>query len=325
MKIKITSFLCLLLSPFAFCQTTFIVADFSEDYMGKVHIADTSEVFSPGWVAIIDKQTKKELIKIDSEELTFDLDNGLVEANIKELPYGKQSSILYEDYNFDGVKDFAIMDGQNSCYHGPSFQIYLATDNGFLFSPDFTQLSQEYCGMFAIDPATKTISTMTKSGCCWHQFSEFKVANNVPYPVKIVEEGMSASGMTWDYIEENWVDGKMVKSEYQTLAFEIEADDLILAFEFKNKKKMQLFTTEELLFYVFTDSEKAIELFYEGTFKYSKTENSITFFNHNTEYVIYDDKIIVKTPSKTFEMKSVSNTKIGSLSKLKKMSLENVH
>ena len=77
------------------------------------------------------KKNKKQLIKINSDELTFTLHKGKVLANVKELPYGKQSSILYEDFNFDGIKDFAIMDGQNSCYHGPSFQIYLATNKGF--------------------------------------------------------------------------------------------------------------------------------------------------------------------------------------------------
>ena len=40
--------------------------------------------------------------------------DGKVRSNIKEIPYGEQSQILYEDYNFDGVPDLALMDGQNS-------------------------------------------------------------------------------------------------------------------------------------------------------------------------------------------------------------------
>lgn len=321
---RITFLLFFLLSKSAFCQITFVVDNFSKDYFGKLYIADTTEVFSKGWVAIFDKKSKKQLIKINSDELTFQLHKNKVLANVKELPYGEQSSILFEDYNFDGLKDFAIMDGQNSCYHGPSFQIYLATDKGFKYSPDFTALAQEYCGMFDVDNKNKIIRTMTKSGCCWHQYSEFKVANNIPYAIKIVEEGMSVSGITWDYIEENLVNGKMVKAEYQMLALEEDKDNLLLFFEFENKKKMRLFMTETILFYVFTDANDKIELLYSDIFTYSKTENSLTFSNYNTQYVIYDEKIIVKTLNKTFEMKSANNTKIGTLAKLKNLKIDNL-
>ena len=321
---RITFILIFLLSKSVFCQTTFVVDNFSKDYFGKLYIADTAEVFSKGWVAIFDKKSKKQLIKINSDELTFELHKGKVLANIKELPYGEQSQILYEDYNFDGIKDFAIMDGQNSCYHGPSFQIYLATDKGFKQSPELTELSQDYCGMFDIDHKTKTIRTMTKSGCCWHQYSEFKVKNSKPYPIKIVEEGMSASGITWDYEEQNLINGKMVKSTYQMLALEVDKDNLLLSFEFENKKKMKIFKTENILYYVFTDSNEEIELLYNDIFKYSNRENSLSFTNRNTEYIIYDDKIIAKTPNNTYDMKVVKNTRFGTLTKLKNLKINNV-
>lgn len=321
---RIIFILIFLFSQSAFCQTTFVVDNFSEDYFGKLYIADTTEVFSKGWVAIFDKKTKRQLIKINSDELTFTLHKGKVLANVKELPYGEQSSILYEDFNFDGIKDFAIMDGQNSCYHGPSFQIYLATNNGFKLNPEFTELAQDYCGMFDIDYKTKTIRTMTKSGCCWHQYSEFKVIDNTPYPIKIVEEGMSASGITWDIEEQNLIKGKMIKSTYQMLALEVDKDNLLLSFEFENKKKMQVFKTETILYYVFTDKNDKIELIYNDVFKYSKTENSLSFSNLNTEYIIYDNKIIAKTPNNTYDMKAVNNTKIGTLKKLKNLKVENV-
>ena len=76
-------------------------------------------------MAIYQKKTNRQLIKINSDELVGDTEDGKIKANVHELPYGEQSAIIYEDFNFDDIKDFAIMDGQNSCYHGPSFQIYL--------------------------------------------------------------------------------------------------------------------------------------------------------------------------------------------------------
>jgi len=321
---RIIFILIFLLSKIAFCQTTFIVDNFSKDYFGKLFIADTTEVFSKGWVAIFDKKNKKQLVRINSDELTFELHKSKVLANIKELPYGEQSQIFYEDYNFDGVKDFAIMDGQNSCYHGPSFQIYLATNKGFEQSPEFTKLSQNYCGMFDIDYKTKTIYTMTKSGCCWHQNSEFKVKDNKPYPTKIIEEEMSPSGITWDYEEQNLVNGKMVKSKYQILALEVDKNNLLLSFEFENQKKMKIFKIENILYYVFTDANDKIELLYNDTFKYSSSENILSFANRHTEYIIYNDKIIAKTPKKEYNMKAVNNTIFGTLKILIDLKAENL-
>ena len=321
---RISFILIFLLSKSVFCQTTFIVDNFSKDYFGKLYIADTTEVFSKGWVAIFDKKTKKQLIKINSDELTFTLHKRKVLANVKEMPYGEQSSILYEDFNFDGIKDFAIMDGQNSCYHGPSFRIYLVTSNGLKKSPGFTDLAQNYCGMFDIDKKTKTIHTMTKSGCCWHQYSEYKVKNNRPYPIKIVEEGLSPTGITLDIEEQNLIKGKMVLSKYQILAVEENKDKILLSFEFENKKKMQVFKTEAILYYAFTDANDKIELLYNDTFKYSNGENTLSFTNRNTEYIIYDNKIIAITPNNKYEMKAVNNTKFGTLTKLKNLKIENV-
>src|SRR5690606_16191548 len=79
----------------------------------------------------------------------------------------------------------AIMDGHNSCYGGPSFRVYLATGKGFSFNEAFTRLAQEYCGMFGVDPDQKKIYTMIKSGCCWHESTQFIVKDNKPFATKI--------------------------------------------------------------------------------------------------------------------------------------------
>ena len=38
-------------------QTMFVIDDFSDQYYGQLFITDTSSVFSPGWVAILDKKS----------------------------------------------------------------------------------------------------------------------------------------------------------------------------------------------------------------------------------------------------------------------------
>ena len=305
-------------------QTTFIVDDFSDRYFGKVYISQPTEVFSKGWVAVFDKKTKRQLIKVNSDELTFNLRDGQIVSNIKELPYGEQSSIMYEDYNFDGKKDLALMDGQNSCYHGPSFQIYLETKTGFTRSPAFTRLAQEFCGMFDIDPTTKKIHTMTKSTCCWHQYSDFIVRNNKPIAVKIVEEGLNQNGLTWDFTEYNRVGGKLIRRDYSVFDIEDQEKNIIFSFEFSNQKKARLVKLGDTLNYIFTDKENKVELIYSDQFYSSKEENTVWFMNKKTQYKISMDGISVSSPKTNLDMKAEPGTIRGMFSELQNTKFENV-
>jgi hypothetical protein len=259
----LTTTLLLFLFNLTFAQTTFKVNNFAKDYYGKIFISDTSEVFSKGWVAIYDTKSQKQIIKVEAEELALSLHDGKALANIKQLPYGEQSSIMYEDYNFDGIKDFAIEDGQNSCYHGPSFRIYLGTKNGFKFSPEFTVLAQDYCGMFQVDYKQKKISVMTKDGCCWHQFSEFIVENNKPKVIKIVEDDQMNFPYNY-YSEQNWDGKKMVLTSKSMINLEEDGIKTILSFTVdKNQKQVVLFNiNDRTLNYVLIDKNDEVEFSY---------------------------------------------------------------
>jgi hypothetical protein len=172
----------------------FIARDFSEKYYAKVHLLKPSEysnetfIDGAGFVAIL-KGSDEEVIRVGSVDepnnLSFWLHDGGLESNIRELPYGEQSVVVFEDFDFDGDRDFAISNGHNSCYGGPSFAIHLATGGGFVHSPAFSRLAQDYCGMFDIDHASKRIRTMQKSGCCWHEYTTFAVASGRPFPVEV--------------------------------------------------------------------------------------------------------------------------------------------
>lgn len=333
----LTTTLLLFLFNFAFTQTTFKVDNFSKAYYGKIFIADTTEVFSKGWVAIYDTKTKKQLIKVESEELALSLHNGKALVNIKELPYGEQSLIMHEDYNFDGIKDFAISDGQNSCYHGPSFNIYLATKTGFKFSPDFTALAQEYCGMFNVDYKEKKLSVMTKSGCCWHQFSEFIVENNKPKVIKIVEDNQMEFPYS-NYSEQIWDGKKMVQTSKRTITLdEREGIKTVLSFEVdKNKKQVVLFNhNDRMLNYVLIDKNDEVEFSYpinieyqNPDFTFDKKNNTVTFKNKEVVYTIYDNQnsigITITTGGKTYNWTGNSTSKKGKLKDLTTTPLDNV-
>lgn len=333
------SFLLLLfcLIRFTALATVFTVRNFSKDYYGKVNIEDTSQVFSPGWIAIYDQKTNKELIRVTSDELALTLHNGQPVANIKELPYGEQSLIIYEDMNFDGIKDLAIEDGQNSCYHGPSFQVYLGTNGGFKADDDFTQLAQEYCGMFEVHEKDKTLSTMTKSGCCWHQFSVYKVIGNKPVAIRISELDQTHFPFTIETLEVH--EGKKVtKTTIRTLDKETGDIKPILSFRLeKNNKEVLLFSYENTLHYCFSDEKGRIEFAYPAdteqenpVFKRTGSggRNSLAFTNKDAQYELIETdngatELVVTTGGKTYRFAGKTAGKTGSLNKLP-AKLENV-
>ncbi len=120
------------------------------------------------------------------------------------------------------------MDGQNSCYGGPSFQIFLRTDRMFVKSAAFTELAQSYCGMFHVDHQKKRLATMTKSGCCWHQFNTFVVVGRAPALIEsIVEELLHGAS---SYLKRE-TSGQKVSSEYFLLPPSESGSQPLLAFD----------------------------------------------------------------------------------------------
>ena len=296
-------------------QATFTVDNFSDEYFGKIHLdgegfKEYSDFVSSskGWIAIFDKKTNRQLIGVDAYGLHVSLHKGKALANIKELPYGEQSEIEYADYNFDGKKDFALMDGRDGCYGGSSFQIYLATDNGFEFSSEFSYLTKGNCYV-SVDHANKQIHTGTKGSCCWHLDETYVVENNLPVLIKsVVSDSRNSSTM---YVEKSFVNGKIAVTK---ISFDDE-DDVFYSFEFSNKKKMRLLGKGGSLLYIFTDKDGTVELLTrdDAQFRYSKKENVLRFENGKTTYAITADGIIVTNSGKKFDMKAVPATRKGSL------------
>lgn len=295
-------------------QQKFLITGFSDRYEGQLEIAKgfEEEVFKKGRISIIEIETKKKLFTIESDELTYDLDEGgKVKTNVSEIPYGEQSIIISGDFNFDGRPDLAVMDGQNSCYHGPSFQIYLETGKGLLHSEGFTRLAQEYCGIFSVNEDEKTISTITKSGCCWHEFSEFKVEDNIPVATKIYEEGINENGYTAHIVESELVNGKMREKAYDVLVEDERLEEIYSIIFAKGKEASVYRTNDEdhpQLIYVFRDVEDHVELFYNDRFIYDPNKNILQFTNEGVTYEIGENTILVKMKEKNVRMNSVVDT-----------------
>ncbi len=331
-------FLILFAVNFVFGQKTFEVQNFSADYYGKVYVAQPSETFSSGWIAILDKKTNKELIKVNSEQLAIEVENEKVKANVKELPYGEQSVIIHDDFNFDGIKDFAIEDGQNSCYGGPSFQIYLGSQvkSKFVLNPYFTKLAQEYCGMFEVDSKAKKLSTMTKSGCCWHQFSEYIVVNNKPKAIKIVED--DAMNFPFSTVTTGvWNGTKMVNTTKRLVDFENDSTEILFSFKTKkDNKEIVLFRNEDSLNYIIINNENVEFAFPKDskqedpkfTLDSKQNPTSLTFTNNLVTYKIYEENgkigIQVNVKDSISDIEGDVTSKKGTLGKLIEAKLGNI-
>jgi len=135
--------------------------------------------------------------------------------------YDYQGAINVGDFNFDGEEDFAIQNGNNGAYSGPSYDVYLKDQTGksFTFSPALSDLIGSTLGFFTIDQARKHLITFAKSGCCYHVSTEYSMVNNTPVPVKqtIDEAGPMGKGQIYTEVFEHdrW---KRIKTENYRVA-----------------------------------------------------------------------------------------------------------
>jgi hypothetical protein len=193
---KVAAKACILSSiSFAMALASTAAADAAREwsesltsYDVKVGLESSSATFAAGWIAIFDKKTRKELARVTSDAL------------YRETETARQL-VAEGDFNFDGRADVAVMDGQKSCYGGPSFQVFLATRSGSLRKSDaLTRLAQEYCGLFQVDAKAKRLLTSGKGGCCWHEFSVFAMRGETPVAERVVtEDAMHEAEPSFEY------------------------------------------------------------------------------------------------------------------------------
>lgn len=312
----------LLFSGLANAQESFDLVDFSNDFSGKIIVDDNqenSDLETNCTLNIYQKKNGKLVFSKPAFYSEYDMEDSKVKSNIKQIPYGEQSILIYEDFNFDGKEDIALRTGNYSCYGGPSFEIYLADKNDFVYNESFTELGSNYCGMFTVDDEKKQLQTMTKSGCCWHQFSTYVVENNKVVPIEIIEE--SYSGIFADYSVQKRVNGKMVTSGYQKFA---EGNTPEFNMIFENGKRMCLMEgMNSDLLYIFTDKDDVVELTFNEDFTYSKADQTVSFKNKNTVYIITPKGITIKEGSKTYHLNKIKETG-GSFNNLKWNTFSNV-
>ena len=92
--------------------------------------------------------------------------------------YNYQHLVFFEDYNFDGVKDLAIRDGNHNFDQGPSYQIYLYSPKSkrFVHNQALTNLNQnKYIGAMEVDQKNQVLRAFSRSYGRWESTEVFKV------------------------------------------------------------------------------------------------------------------------------------------------------
>ena len=95
-----------------------------------------------------------------------------------KILYNYQHLVFFEDYNFDGISDLAIRDGNHNFDEGPSYQIYLFSPKmkRFIHSRAFTNLNQtNYIGAMQVDEKKQVLRVFSREYNRWESTEEFKV------------------------------------------------------------------------------------------------------------------------------------------------------
>lgn len=111
--------------------------------------------------------------------------------------YAEEYTFVFDDFNFDGREDLAICNGRHGGYGGPSYTVFLfdARAGRFVESRPLSRLADgPYLGLFFPDPKSRTLTTFSKDGCCYHEIRTFEVAGDRPVLVEYVIEDATPEG-----------------------------------------------------------------------------------------------------------------------------------
>lgn len=198
---------------------------------------DLDEQRRAGTVRLLERTTGKLLLVTSSEGLEIDETAVQVGPAGDELPYAGQGIVQYDDFDFDGRRDVAILAGHDSCYGGPSYRVFLREGAGFRASEPFTRLARDFCGMFRVDPVRRRLHTFEKDGCCWHSSQEYGVVARVPRLVSEVE--LDTSGAYAKTTRRS--PGRPQRVEHALQADLVERVVLTFALAGKNGQRLVLF------------------------------------------------------------------------------------
>jgi hypothetical protein len=278
-----------------------------------------------------------ELLSVTSDGITIDIVD--TSKHSTELPFNNQDEILYQDFNFDGHKDFGIIEFVST--KGPAYLIYLFKNNQFKLDSAFSEVIQASQGIFSLDDESKTIHIMSRGGCCSRSYETYAVENGDLTPREIIEEQMDMAFFITKTTK--WIEGKPHETVTRTVDLNQEGIYPVMSFSLlKNGKQVVLYNiNDRTLNYVLIADDDRSEFFYPIETEYKNRDfvvntsgNELIFENANARYKIYqkvngskitDVGIEVTVNGKRHQLKGDVQSLKGRIDKDKILKLDNVY
>jgi hypothetical protein len=200
-----------------FAQENYLFKNESKIYDVKAQVENCDEdgkqsiCNSKGVFYILKKGTSEVLqtIEMDETYLTISADKRK-KGDVTELYGNEHDGVYFEDYNFDGIEDLGIANGNYRPYGGTSYDVFLysKTKRKFVRDEELSHLETEIVST-NINKKLKIIETETKSGCCWHERARYRfVGNRLQKFYVFTEDGTGASGKWVEVTTERLIKGK---------------------------------------------------------------------------------------------------------------------
>lgn len=208
-----------------FALETFVFKDKSKIYDVKVgfekcDVNDDETICNDKATFYLSKKNRSQIFQaIEMEETYLSLSGKRQKkGDLNELYGDGNAGVYFSDYNFDGIEDLVISNGNYLPYGGISNDVFLysKTQGKFVRNDELSDLETNY--MFAdVDEKLKIIETQTKSGCCWHEKARYRFVNNRLQKFYIFTEDAQGDGKWMRLITETRVNGKWRKTTKRVL------------------------------------------------------------------------------------------------------------
>jgi len=199
-----------------FAGETFVFKDESKIYDVKVRVEnceaeEETTICSAKAVFYVMKKNRSEVLQtIEMPETYLSISgNKRKKGDLTELYGDAHGGVYFTDYNFDGIEDLGISNGNYLPYGGISNDIFLYSKakGKFVRSRELSKLETEKMSV-KINEKLKIIETQTKSGCCWHEEARYRFVKNRLQRFYVFTEDAMGDGKWMLLITERLVKGK---------------------------------------------------------------------------------------------------------------------
>lgn len=128
------------------------------------------------------------------------------------------SGVFFQDYNFDGIEDLSLSNGNYRPYGGTTYEVFLFSKKlgKFVKSEELTQLEAENMWV-DVNKKLKYLEAQTKSGCCWHEKTRYRFVGNRLQKFYVFTEEATGAGKWVTLTTERLVRGKWRTSSRRVL------------------------------------------------------------------------------------------------------------